>query len=205
MAKAQPKTPPLVGAPVPLTRYLIFFAIAIVGGAADLLTKEWAFAWRGMPGQQPEWWLVQGYVGIETSLNPGALFGMGKGYSWVFASLAVVAGLGILSWLFLFGAARDRWLTIALGCVTAGILGNLYDRLGLWHLGGIPRGYEDYANCVRDWILFRYRGDVKWTWPNFNIADSLLVVGAIMLALHAFWHKDEDDAATDPRAEKLAK
>jgi signal peptidase II len=195
MAKTQPKTPLLFGEPIPLGRYLLFFGIAILGAATDLLTKEWAFEWRGMPGQQPEWWLIQGYVGIETSLNPGALFGMGKGYSWVFASLSVVAGLGILSWLFLFGAARDRWLTIALGCVTAGILGNLYDRLGLWHLSGVPRGYEAYANCVRDWILFRYRGDIRWTWPNFNIADSLLVGGAIMLVLHAAWQKDDKPAA----------
>ena len=34
-------------------------------------------------------------------------------------------------WLFVFGAARDKWLNLALACVMGGVLGNLYDRLGL--------------------------------------------------------------------------
>jgi signal peptidase II len=65
-----------------------------------------------------------------------------------------------------------------MGLVAGGILGNLYDRLGM-------HGLEPpNAGGVRDWILFRYK---QYTWPNFNIADSLLVVGAIMLGYHAMF------------------
>jgi len=181
-------------APIPVSRYVLFFSLAIVGAAADLISKQVAFQWRGMPGQQAEWWLWPHYVGIETSLNPGALFGMGAGYSWLFATLSVAAGFGILTWLFVYGAARDTLLTFALGCVTAGILGNLYDRLGLWHWQGVPAGYERYACCVRDWILFRYGAH---TWPNFNIADSLLVSGAGLLVWHAIRYR-EPQPATSP-------
>jgi signal peptidase II len=40
---------------------------------------------------------------------------------------------------------------------------------------------------VRDWILFRLEGVPFFDpWPNFNIADSALVIGAILLFLHAF-------------------
>jgi signal peptidase II len=176
------------GGSIPNSRYVLYFGLALLGGAADLLSKQWVFQWRGMPGEQPIWWLWEGCVGVETSLNPGALFGMGAGYSWLFACLSIAAAAGILTWLFIYGAARDRLLTIALGCVTAGIIGNLYDRLGLWHLGGIPAGYEPFANCVRDWILLRYQ---QHTWPNFNIADSLLVSGAALLVWHAIWFREE--------------
>jgi signal peptidase II len=69
-------------------------------------------------------------------------------------------------------------LTIALGCVMGGIGGNLYDRLGFWQEPGVAGAFR---NEVRDWILFRYQ---NYTWPNFNIADSLLVCGACLLLWH---------------------
>jgi signal peptidase II len=87
----------------------------------------------------------------------------------------VVAAIGILVWLFWLGAAHDWLLTVALGSVMGGIGGNLFDRLGLWQN---PENPGQWRTEVRDWILFRYE---QYTWPNFNIADSLLVCGAILL------------------------
>lgn len=175
---------------MPLSRYLVFFSIAIFGGLADLLSKYWVFQWRGMPGESAEWWMIEGYVGIQTALNPGALFGMGPGFGHLFAALSVVAAVGICIWLFRFGAARDWLLTVALACVMAGIIGNLYDRLGLWQIPGMP---GEYRNEVRDWILLRYK---DFTWPNFNIADSFLVCGAAMLMWHGFFHKTDAEPET---------
>jgi signal peptidase II len=161
-------------APIPISRWIAFIALAIFGTAADLLSKQWVFAWRGLPGENPPWWIWEGYVGIETAVNTGALFGMGAGYGGLFAGMSIVAAAAIMIWLFGFRAANSWFLTIALGCVMGGIMGNLYDRLGLWYSPDMP------VPCgVRDWILLRYR---HYTWPNFNIADSLLVCGAIMLA-----------------------
>ena len=106
---------------------------------------------------------------------------------WLFALLSFVAIAGIVYWLFVAKAARDRLLTMTLGIIMGGILGNLYDRLGLW--GGVaPDGETIYA--VRDWILISYGGLefplLGKDWPNFNIADSLLVCGAGMLIWHSF-------------------
>ena len=56
---------------------------------------------------------------------------MGQGFWLLFAALSIAAAVGILVWLFAAGAARDWLLTVALAIVTIGILGNLYDRLGL--------------------------------------------------------------------------
>jgi signal peptidase II len=163
---------------IPRNRYVTFFAIAALGCAADLITKQWIFQWRGMPGESPVWWLWPKYVGIETAVNQGALFGMGAGFGWGFAVLSVVAAVGILLWLFRAGAAHDLLLTIALGSVSGGIAGNLYDRLGLWQNPSVP---GQWRNEVRDWVLLRFH---EYTWPNFNIADSLLVCGALLLLWH---------------------
>ena len=189
---------------MPVSRYLVYLAIAVGGCGLDLLTKYFVFHWRGMPPVPPnalvlwpmpldhrEWWLWDGYVGIETSVNQGALFGLGQGQGFFFSILSIIAAVGILLWLFRFGAARDWLLTIALACVTGGILGNLYDRLGLWEAPGAP---GVFPKMVRDWILFRYHGH---TWPNFNIADSLLVSGACLLMYHGFIDR--------PPAQQLAK
>jgi len=162
----------------------------------DLLTKHWIFQWRGIPPEKglpreirPIW---EDYVGIETALNKGGLFGMLQGYVVLFSCLSVVAVVGIVCWLFLARAARDRFLTVTLGCVTGGILGNLYDRFGLW---GHP-DLQGARRCeVRDWILLR-AGDFEW--PNFNVADCLLVTGAILLAWHAlFLHGKKPSGETD--------
>lgn len=169
---------------VPANRYLAFCTIAVGGCALDLATKHWVFQWRGMPQPHNQWWLWEGYVGIETALNPGALFGLGPGFGAVFALLSVLAAAGILVWLFYYRAAHDWLLTIALGCVMAGIGGNLYDRLGLWQSPDSP---GQWHNEVRDWILLRYG---SYTWPNFNVADSLLVCGAALLMWHGFAHRD---------------
>jgi len=123
---------------------------------------------------------LEPFVGVETAINTGALFGAGAGFGRLFAALSVLAAIGIVAWLFWFGAARSLWLTVALACIMGGILGNLYDRLGLWYEPGMPVSWQ---SGVRDWILLRYRTR-EWTWPNFNIADSLLVCGAIMLFVH---------------------
>ncbi len=168
------------------SRILVFFSIAVVGCGLDLWTKTLLFDWLGMPGQQPVWWIVPDVFGFHTSLNEGALFGIGQGYTALFAVLSILAAGAVLVWLFVYGAAEDWLLTIALGCVMAGIFGNLYDRLGwpglIWPQWHPAAGEPVYA--VRDWILVMIG---TWPWPTFNIADSLLVVGAGLLLWHALF------------------
>ena len=165
-------------ASIPISYFATYGVLLVAGSAADLLSKHWVFSWRGLPQQMPPWWLIEPYVGIETAVNQGALFGMGQGQGWLFAGLSLLALVGICIWLFVFRAAQSKWLLVAMGLVTGGIIGNLYDRLGIPDLPGELRG------GVRDWILFRYQ---EYVWPNFNIADSLLVVGAVMLAIHSLF------------------
>ncbi|MBS0209613.1 MAG: signal peptidase II [Planctomycetes bacterium] len=158
-------------------RFFIFCAIAAAGCALDLWTKHWVFDWLGYPSIEPHW-LWTGHVGLQTSLNRGALFGIGNGQVWLFVTLSILTAAGIVYWLFVRGAARDGVLNIALAVIMAGILGNLYDRLGLWSHPGLE---PDQCRAVRDWILVQY--DNNWVWPNFNVADSMLVGGSCALFL----------------------
>ena len=177
-------------------RFGVFAVLGVVGCGLDLWSKQAIFAWRGLPGEKDIWWVIEPYFGIETAVNPGALFGYGAGQGTLFAMVSVVAAVGITTWLFRFGAAKSLWLTVALGLVLGGIGGNLYDRLGIWWQEDYPEGWR---SGVRDWIL--WQASDEWKWPNFNIADSLLVVGAGMLLYQSIFFPNEpdqaDSAATD--------
>ncbi len=115
---------------VPRSRLVLFLVVAAIGCAADLLTKAWCFSSVNLRAGEIAW-LWPGHAGIQLSRNLGALFGVGQGKYAYFALLSVAAAIAIPVWLFWFKAARDGWLTFALGCVMGGVLGNLYDRLGL--------------------------------------------------------------------------
>ncbi|MGL6072611.1 MAG: signal peptidase II [Fimbriiglobus sp.] len=108
---------------------------------------------------------------VMPRVNYGALFGLGGEHkslaNWIFAGISFTAAVGISIWLTRPNSGKDRWLSLALGLILGGTVGNLYDRL-VFH-------------GVRDFLYF-----YKIEWPVFNIADCCLVVGAGILLLHAF-------------------
>jgi len=196
-------------ASIPRSRHVLFWSLAALGLAADLWTKHWMFSRPSLRAGEI-WWLWPEYAGFQLSLNEGALFGMGQGNVWLFAGCSLAAAIAIPTWLFVFGGARDRALTIVLGAILGGVLGNLYDRLGL---PGLQWGDFDPARAgqrvyaVRDFVLLAWRWDPDWqnrvVWPNFNVADSLLVCGAAALLLLSFRKSPREahaDAATQPAA-----
>ncbi|MGH7128230.1 MAG: signal peptidase II [Planctomycetaceae bacterium] len=208
---------------LPGHRYVLFALLALCGLGVDLASKSVVFTDLGYPagsvaavepgahelfdrpdhlppasdGQTPPY--LDGWVTFRlyTSFNRGALWGIGQGQTWLFAALSVVALVGIPYFLFVRGAAQSRWLTVSLGFIMAGTLGNLYDRLGLH---GLTDSEGETIHAVRDFLLFTFGG---WSWPVFNFADMFLVTGAGMLFVQSFRTepKREPDAADQTRSE----
>jgi signal peptidase II len=161
----------------------LFWSVAITAAILDLATKSLLFHHLGMPGESPGIVVVPGMLSLETNLNEGALFGMGQGMGMLFAAVSIAALGGIFAALRRPDVRGDGGVVLALALITGGIVGNLYDRLGLpglaWHAPLARRGQTVLA--VRDWIHFRLEGIIDW--PIFNLADSWLVVGAGILLL----------------------
>lgn len=139
-----------------------FFLAALGVVVADQLTK---------------WWIVE-HLELQQSLfeagifsiarfspNTGAAFGLFQGHSFALAIVAILGASLLLVYALVIRhrfSPLDNLLTwIALGLILGGIIGNLIERL---RLGG-----------VTDFI------SIGW-WPAFNIADSAVVVGAIIFA-----------------------
>lgn len=159
--------------------------IAALSAGVDLASKSAAFARFGMPGTSAGLPLVDGVLTLETNLNEGALFGMGQGFGLGFAAVSVAAIAGIVLMMARPATRADRWLVVSLGLIVGGIVGNLYDRLGLpglvWHAPPERAGTAVYA--VRDWIHVTVPGVIDW--PIFNLADTWLVIGAGIILLLA--------------------
>ena len=116
--------------------------------------------------------------------NTGAAFSFladsGGWQRWLFTLIAVVVSVVLVVWLKRLGRG-DTWLAVALALVLGGAVGNLFDRVVLGH--------------VVDFILVHWQD--RWRFPAFNLADSAITVGAIMLALDMFKSKKTGEAVND--------
>lgn len=101
--------------------------------------------------------------------NTGAAFSFldsaGGWQRWLFAVIALVVSTVLVLWMRRLTTAQ-RWLAAALALVLGGALGNLIDRL--------------YLGYVIDFVDVYYD---KWHWPAFNVADSSIFIGVVMLII----------------------
>ena len=108
---------------------------------------------------------------LTLAYNTGAAFSFlneGAGWQrWLFIGVALLVSLIMLIWLIQL--KNKKWLAMAIGLIVGGALANLWDRLTI--------GY------VIDFIQLHIQ---QWSWPIFNIADSAVFIGALILIIDAF-------------------
>jgi signal peptidase II len=138
----------------------ILFASAGAVWILDRLSKLWVE--NALAGRPPVT-VIPGILDLRFTLNSGGAFSIGQSAPWLFAGATI-----LVSALIVATAWRHTSPTtsVALGLILGGALGNLTDR--------ITRGPRLTGKVV-DFI------DVQ-VWPVFNVADSAVVVGAILLA-----------------------
>jgi len=146
--------------------HLIFWSLTLTGLALDLWSKKAVFDLLEDHGNVL---IINGFLRLVRVLNNGAAFGFFAGKPYLLAAISVIALVVILG-VFLFSGTHNRLVHVALGLFTAGICGNLYDRI--------------FNNgLVRDFIDVYYR---DYHWPAFNVADSLLCIGVGLLIISTF-------------------
>ncbi|MGB6338343.1 MAG: signal peptidase II [Candidatus Aminicenantaceae bacterium] len=122
--------------------------------------------------------VIPGFFNLTYIKNRGAIFGFFSTnqsfFIYALLTLASIAALGLVVYYFYKTSSSERFLKISLSLILAGALGNLTDRL--------------FRGAVVDFLDF-YAKD--WHWPFFNIADSCITVGAILL-LYIFLFKKGD-------------
>ncbi|MCA1006791.1 signal peptidase II [Rhodococcus hoagii] len=139
-------------------RMLVVIAIVVL--ALDLLTKVLAVA---LIDPKDPVRIIGDTVTLTLIRNPGAAFSMATGMTWLLTLVAVGVVIGVIR---IGRTLRSPWWALGLGLVLGGALGNLIDRI--FRSPGPLQGH------VVDFV------SVGW-WPVFNVADSSIVCGAILL------------------------
>ena len=144
---------------------LIFWPLVITGLALDLWSKSAIFEWLSEKDSY-SFSIIDGFLRLVMAVNSGAAFGIAAGQRYLlilisFAAMIVVFGV------FFFARIKRTIIYVALGLFTAGVCGNLYDRI-----------FND--GMVRDFIDIYYG---TYHWPAFNVADSMLCIGVSLMVI----------------------
>lgn len=154
-----------------LTRRDIGLMVAALALLLDALTKGWTLAHAAdLPFS-----VIDGAVAWVLAWNRGMSFSLlNDAGNWgpVFlGSLAFWASVWFVHWM---GESRNLFHQLGLGLIVGGAIGNLLDRI--------------VHGAVVDFILL-YQG--PWAFPAFNVADSAISTGVVLLLAHALWYRAE--------------
>jgi signal peptidase II len=112
--------------------------------------------------------IIPGFLNLTHVRNTGAVFGFFSGSGnrslFIVLTLASLTALGFVVYYFVRTAPSQKLMKFSLSLILAGALGNLLDR--------VLRGY------VVDFIDFYIK---KSHWPAFNVADSCITIGAVLI------------------------
>jgi signal peptidase II len=131
--------------------------------------------------------VIPGFLNLTHVRNTGVAFGLfaseGASTGW-FLTLLGLGALAAVTVYFWFAPTRDRSLLVALALVVGGAVGNLIDRVA--------------SGAVTDFIDV-YVGSHHW--PSFNVADSAISIGIVLMAIDSFrprHHQEAPAAAAAP-------
>jgi|UniRef100_A0A7C3SIY8 signal peptidase II len=157
----------------------ILLPILVVGVFLDQLTKLLVVRHLPLGGQVP---VIQGFFNLVHVRNRGAAFGLlanlSVQFAWLFFILTTLLVLGVVGYLWWRLPDSDRLAALGYSLIMAGALGNLIDRVRLWE--------------VIDFLDF-YLG--RHHWPAFNVADSLVCLGAGVLIWLILTEEKRKDAS----------
>ncbi len=165
-----------------MRRWLFIAGLVFV---VDQITKQTAEAMLDFA----ESVAVLPYFNFTLAYNTGAAFSFladsGGWQRWFFVVLALAVSAVIAVWLRRLGP-EEKWNGVALALILGGALGNVLDRILFGHVIDFIDVYYTAAQCS---ALFSPEvvgpGMMRCHWPAFNIADSAIFIGAVMMVIDA--------------------
>lgn len=159
-----------------MVRLFLFLSLPLY--LLDQWSKHWIIdrfeLWKD------SWEVIPGIFWLHHAANTGVAFGMFNGTeyaNYAFGALALGA-LALITWFYKKGYFPGKISRLAVALLVAGIFGNLTDRFVV--------GY------VVDFLSFDFGFPPFNPWPSFNVADSCVVVSAILLGTSSFFETPEE-------------
>jgi len=146
---------------------LILVAVAAIVFVLDQLTKAWVTSTLVSHDIRQ---LIDGFVRLRYTENTGAAFGILQGWTGAL-SIAAIAVIAAIVLSASRSGANNPLIMVGLGLVLGGALGNLADRLTLGYVRDFIEVYNPHITT----------SDHIYTFPVFNVADSAITVGVILI------------------------
>lgn len=163
-------------------RLWMVIAAAVIG--MDQITKHLAV--RLLQLHEPASLLP--FVNLDLAYNAGAAFSFladSAGWQrWFFVALALVVSTVIVRWLRRL-RPDERWNGVALSLILGGALGNAVDRIFFGHVIDFIDVYYMAESCMPLFTPLPIGDGLQCHWPAFNLADSAISVGAVMMIVDA--------------------
>ncbi len=172
-----------------------FALIAVLAVIVDQLSKTAAVRFLS-PG---EWVGVLGdFFRLTLVLNPGGVFGTRLG-SQSFYTLVSVLAIGATLWFFFRAKTDGGTFRTALSLVLGGAVGNLIDR---FRFGEVVDFLDfDFFNInlpPAEIAFVKFPGFYLDRWPVFNLADSFVLIGMVLIVVHLLFSKERQEAHNSP-------
>jgi signal peptidase II len=151
----------------------VFIGLAAGIVVVDQITKAWL---TGLLAPNESVDVLGDVLRLTYSANRGGLFGLFQGQALVFAGLSLVVAALIVG--YHARAGDDPWLSVALGLLLGGALGNLTDRL-------VRGSVVDFVDA----------GIGTWRWYTFNVADAAISCAIVLLFVLAVRPGDRQASA----------
>ena len=152
------------------TKYIIFFVTLTAIVLLDQFLKAYIGSTMSLHESIP---VIEGYFNITYVKNPGAAFGFLANSAPEFRSLFLISVTVIAIVLILYfiskSTAKEVFLTFSLSLILGGAVGNLIDRI---RFGEVTDFLDFYIS--------------SYHWPAFNVADSAISLGALILVVEIF-------------------
>lgn len=160
-------------------------AIAVV--AFDQISKAIAVARLSVGEGAP---FIPHVLSFFRSENTGMAWGLLKNHRWLFITVSAVALVAFA--VFYCRVKKPHVLfTLSMGFIIGGGVGNMADRL-------FRNGVEVSGHAVVDFLKFEFMD-----FPIFNVADSFITVGAVLLVVYfLFFDREREYAILFPRGGK---
>jgi signal peptidase II len=150
---------------------VFYYLISLLVILLDQITK-WLIVSRMEYGESIQ--IIDNILYITSHRNRGAAWGILQGQMWLFYVITLIVIVGII--IYIQKAAKNKWLMgLSLGLMLGGAIGNFIDRV-------VRKEVVDFIHT----FIFGYN------FPVFNIADSALCIGVILLMIQMF--KDERES-----------
>lgn len=150
----------------------LIFCVSFLVVLCDQLTKYWALAFLTPYDAKPVLPMLSWMLAFNSGSAFSFLANSGRWHMWFFSGFSALISLVLVVWIVRLNADRLFKQAFALALILGGAIGNLIDRVRI--------GY------VVDFIDVFYQ---SYHWPVFNVADSAICVGAVLLAIE--WIRDK--------------